>query len=495
KADELAQEQDHNDSDIFLQSPFRSPLIVHRLYPISHPKPIKPIMLDDDEATLFLSSSSAVPSPFFHHTSTQPLLTPVKDFYCTVLAVKQLNSQPAHHVGIGTKRKLAQSGGGDFSTPLCPVPSTTCTPLSISALKPDPSSGIAFHRLAPLPAPRFTPQPKSKADTDAFVKKQAETMKRLRIQDPDDSDEDWGIIEDRDSDGEPVHRLPALHKCKSRFISLKKSLLINAALVPQKGSSKDEVTEAISPGGHIINSQGPVAPILSSTGALSGWPRISGVDDAHLHSFNQSHPYQYSNHDEDDVDTFILCTLEAGGSVLLLRIRSSAEVIRPHVSLVTHSTRDMLPFVLPESWSTALSAAEMPPSSVDPIPLSVYVVKGPKKSGKSTFAWTLLNRLLVRFQHVAYLECDVGQSEFTPGGLVALNVIDNPVFGPPFMHPSLPYRAHYVGATSPRCSPAHYLAAIQALLETFKLEVQTSLPDDKLIDNFTPARYSSGRSP
>lgn len=258
KADELVQEQDQDDSDIFLQSPFKSPPLVHRLYPISHPKPI---MLDDDEATLFLSSSSAVPSPFFHHTSTQPLLTPVKDSHRTVLAAKQLNSQPAHRVGVGTKRKSAQSGGGDFSTPLRPVPSATCTPLNISAPKPDSSSGVAFHRLAPLPAPRFTPQPKNKAETDAFVKKQAETMKRLRIRDPDDSDEDWGIIEDWDSDGEPVPRLPALRKCKSRSISPNKSLLINAALVPQKGSSKDEVTEAISPGGHIIKRRARSRPV------------------------------------------------------------------------------------------------------------------------------------------------------------------------------------------------------------------------------------------
>ncbi|KAG1746228.1 hypothetical protein EDB19DRAFT_1691351 [Suillus lakei] len=256
--DELAQEQEYDDSDIFLQSPFKSPPIVHRLHPISHPKPI---MLDDDEATLFLSSSSAVSSPFFHHASTQPLLTPVKDSHRTILAAKQLNSQPAHRVGVGTKRKSAQSGGGDFSTPLRPVPSATCTPLNISAPKPDPSSGIAFHRLAPLPAPRFTPQPKSKADTDAFVKKQAETMKRLWIRDPDDSDEDWGIIEDRDSDGEPVQRLPALRKCKSRSISPKKSLLINAARVPQKGSAKDEVTEAISPGGHIIKRRARSRPV------------------------------------------------------------------------------------------------------------------------------------------------------------------------------------------------------------------------------------------
>ncbi|KAG1731987.1 Pre-mRNA cleavage complex II protein Clp1-domain-containing protein [Suillus paluster] len=165
--------------------------------------------------------------------------------------------------------------------------------------------------------------------------------------------------------------------------------------------------------------------------------------------------------------------------------RSSAEVIRPGVNLVTHTTRDVLPFVLPESWSVALSAANTPPSSADPTPLSVYVVKGPKKSGKSTFSRTLVNRLLTRFHRVAYLECDVGQSEFTAGGLVALNILDSPIFGPPPTHPSLPYRAHYVGATSPRCSPAHYLAAIQALFETYRLEVQTSLPDDESTDTRT----------
>ncbi|KAG1887755.1 hypothetical protein F4604DRAFT_2038239, partial [Suillus subluteus] len=133
--------------------------------------------------------------------------------------------------------------------------------------------------------------------------------------------------------------------------------------------------------------------------------------------------------------------------------------------------RVCLLLVQPESWSIALSTAETPPSSADPIPLLVYVVKGSKKSGKSTFARTLLNRLLARFQGVAYLECDVGQSEFTPGGLVALNVIDNPVFGLPFTHPSLPYRVHY-----------H--AAVQVLLEMYKLNVQTSMPDDESIDTW-----------
>jgi polynucleotide 5'-kinase involved in rRNA processing len=34
-----------------------------------------------------------------------------------------------------------------------------------------------------------------------------------------------------------------------------------------------------------------------------------------------------------------------------------------------------------------------------------------------------------RFERVAYLECDIGQSEFTPGGMVALNVISEYQFG------------------------------------------------------------------
>ena len=34
-----------------------------------------------------------------------------------------------------------------------------------------------------------------------------------------------------------------------------------------------------------------------------------------------------------------------------------------------------------------------------------------------------------RYRRVAFLECDLGQSEFTPGGLVALNIVENYAFG------------------------------------------------------------------
>jgi mitosis inhibitor protein kinase SWE1 len=251
-------DEQNDDSDIFLQSPFKSLPPVHR--PYSHPFS-KPVTEDDDEAAIFLSSSSAAPSRCFPPKFDQPLHTPIKDSRRTVFAAKKQNTQPAHRVGVGTKRKSVQFSGGDFATPLRPIPSVTCTPLNISAPKPDPSSGIAFHRLAPLPAPRFTPQPKSKAEADAFVKRQTDTMKRLRIRDMANSDEDWGFVEHQDSDEELVQRLPALRKSRSQSVSPKKPFLINVALLPQKGSPQDEVTEAISPGGHILKRRARSRPV------------------------------------------------------------------------------------------------------------------------------------------------------------------------------------------------------------------------------------------
>ncbi|KAJ7043646.1 hypothetical protein C8F04DRAFT_943495 [Mycena alexandri] len=134
--------------------------------------------------------------------------------------------------------------------------------------------------------------------------------------------------------------------------------------------------------------------------------------------------------------------------------------------MLSQPSKDIQSFILPASWEVALN-------SVSESTNGVYLIKGHKKSGKSTFARTLLNRLLCRYRKVAYLECDLGQSEFTPAGLVALNIVESPVFGPPFTHPSLPNFAHYIGMTTPRSSPAHYLASIQSLVETYQLDVQT----------------------
>ncbi|KAI0080491.1 hypothetical protein K474DRAFT_1689126 [Panus rudis PR-1116 ss-1] len=142
---------------------------------------------------------------------------------------------------------------------------------------------------------------------------------------------------------------------------------------------------------------------------------------------------------------------------------------------LTRQSSEVYPTIVPDSWSSALSLLDVPhPGShqAGNEGRPIYLVKGLRKSGKSTFARMLLNRLVTRYRYVAYMECDLGQSEFTPGGMVALNLVSRPVFGPPFSHPSIPYQSHYIGSTSPKSSPSHYLDAIQALIRAYELDVQ-----------------------
>ena len=269
---------DPEQDDIFLQSPFRSPPPVHRLYP--HRVHKQPVQIDDDEGSIFLSPSSAATSPFFPAPSSQPLRTPVKEELRSVvrpvLKSRELNTQSeaastsaTSCAAVGTKRKSSARSGG-FSTPLR---HSASTPLSISAAKADPASGVAFHRLAPLAAPRFgTRTPQSKAETEAYLKGQAETMKRLRIRDMENSDEDWGVVVDDDSACEAEERNNVAPKkpfssklsllsrrSKNQLRSPRKPLTIRA--VPQKGSNLDEVTEAISPGGHILKRRARSRPV------------------------------------------------------------------------------------------------------------------------------------------------------------------------------------------------------------------------------------------
>ncbi|KAF8835309.1 hypothetical protein BDN67DRAFT_1015665 [Paxillus ammoniavirescens] len=177
---------------------------------------------------------------------------------CSILKNKYLNVQSVGistpsipsvaRVGVGMKHKSSVQSGG-FSTPLWQPAST---PLSISAAMANPASG-------------------SKAETDAYIKSEAETMKQLHIHNMDNSYKDWGVIEDDDSGCEVkednvvagkklfVNRLPLL-SCRSQSwpLSPKKPLLIN---MPQKGSTMDEVTEAISPGGHILKRRACSRPL------------------------------------------------------------------------------------------------------------------------------------------------------------------------------------------------------------------------------------------
>ncbi|BEJ14106.1 hypothetical protein CspHIS471_0312800 [Cutaneotrichosporon sp. HIS471] len=131
----------------------------------------------------------------------------------------------------------------------------------------------------------------------------------------------------------------------------------------------------------------------------------------------------------------------------------------------------------PPSWADALSSLEQspPPDDDEDTPaerIPVVVVKGPKRSGKSSLARAALNRLLGDFARVAWLECDIGQGEFGPGGTVGLWLLDAPVLGPPFTHPCEPVRATYLGELSPQPCPDAYMAAVHSSIQHYQFEVQ-----------------------
>ncbi|XP_076840173.1 polynucleotide 5'-hydroxyl-kinase NOL9 [Brachyhypopomus gauderio] len=89
--------------------------------------------------------------------------------------------------------------------------------------------------------------------------------------------------------------------------------------------------------------------------------------------------------------------------------------------VVSRSYRDAL--------SSLLSAWE---GDFDRCP--VILVCGARNAGKSTFNRHLINTLLNHTASVDYLECDLGQTEFTPPGCLSLSTVTEPLLGPPFTH-------------------------------------------------------------
>ncbi|RDD42922.1 Polynucleotide 5'-hydroxyl-kinase nol9 [Trichoplax sp. H2] len=95
------------------------------------------------------------------------------------------------------------------------------------------------------------------------------------------------------------------------------------------------------------------------------------------------------------------------------------------------------------------------------------LICGGKDVGKSTFCRYLLNSLLTCFNQVAFMESDIGQTEFTPSGFVALNIVTKPVLGPPFTHLRQPSLSYFIGEASARNSPTNYSQAITKLFERY----------------------------
>ncbi|RCH84141.1 Polynucleotide 5'-hydroxyl-kinase grc3, partial [Rhizopus stolonifer] len=132
----------------------------------------------------------------------------------------------------------------------------------------------------------------------------------------------------------------------------------------------------------------------------------------------------------------------------------------PGFQPVLEQTPSVRAFHAPKDWHEQTTLEQ---------PKVVSLVCGAKNQGKSSFSKYLINRLLNQYKTVAYLETDLGQTEFTPSGLVSLHYLQQPVFGPSFTHQQLePVRSFFVGATTPRSNPDYYSACVQELFRHYQ---------------------------
>ncbi|KAM9687704.1 polynucleotide 5'-hydroxyl-kinase NOL9 isoform 1-T1 [Trichechus inunguis] len=100
----------------------------------------------------------------------------------------------------------------------------------------------------------------------------------------------------------------------------------------------------------------------------------------------------------------------------------------------------------------------------------VILVCGGQDIGKSTFNRYLINQLLNSIPCIDYLECDLGQTEFTPPGCISLFSITEPVLGPPFTHQRTPQKMVYYGKTSCKDNYEHYIEIIKYVFSSYKRE-------------------------
>lgn len=96
-------------------------------------------------------------------------------------------------------------------------------------------------------------------------------------------------------------------------------------------------------------------------------------------------------------------------------------------------------------------------------------VIGNRNTGKSTFTRHLVNRLLSTHKEIAYLDCDLGQPEMTPSGLLSLSVLNTPLIGAPFTHNTRqPFACSFYGNSTPINDPELYLTLLRELVQTYR---------------------------
>ncbi|BFZ08622.1 hypothetical protein BsWGS_11661 [Bradybaena similaris] len=120
-------------------------------------------------------------------------------------------------------------------------------------------------------------------------------------------------------------------------------------------------------------------------------------------------------------------------------------------------------------WATLLS------DSAEANKAPVVLCTGAKNTGKSTVNRMLVNTALKSVSAVAYLDCDVGQTEFSPPATLSLHVIKQPVLEPPFCHQRHAEKMVFYGETTPNYDPDVYMQCLKFIVDAY-YELTPQLP-------------------
>jgi polynucleotide 5'-hydroxyl-kinase GRC3/NOL9 len=182
-----------------------------------------------------------------------------------------------------------------------------------------------------------------------------------------------------------------------------------------------------------------------------------------------------------------LIPLEAQTSVRVLSARQ--ESTERTFCLGDPSQDDVRPTMIPESWKSAMDCVVQDVSSKEDKKQARVVVCGAKHVGKSTCIRYAVHRLLSHsVKTVALLDCDMGQPEMSPPGMLTLTLVDTPLLSPPHHHmvigeTSLVAKQHedayFYGHTTSKADPSLFLQCISKLLQSYVLLVEERYGGDE----------------
>lgn len=111
---------------------------------------------------------------------------------------------------------------------------------------------------------------------------------------------------------------------------------------------------------------------------------------------------------------------------------------------------------------------------------SRILICGGKSVGKSSLLRYLSNRFLSNQVSVAVLDCDVGQPEFSPPGMLTLTLVDSPLLSPPFLHMRKNHlESFFFGSNTSRDDPTTYLELITDLFNSYLIYLENHFSGDE----------------